>query len=95
MRQALVEARARAGLSQQDVAEAIGISRPFYTLIERGARNPSLTVALRIAELFGGDPRDLFSPRPRARRRRRTAVTRPDSGAPAGRQLRDGEVDRG
>ncbi|MDI6871196.1 MAG: helix-turn-helix transcriptional regulator [Bacillota bacterium] len=60
MRKALIETRRRAGLSQKDVAEAVGISRSFYTLIERGTRNPSLPVALRIARFFGADTRQLF-----------------------------------
>ncbi|HHW14363.1 MAG TPA: helix-turn-helix domain-containing protein [Firmicutes bacterium] len=63
-RVALIQARRRAGLSQQQVAEAVGVSRSFYTLIERGCRTPSLAVALRIAEFFGAAPGELFSPYP-------------------------------
>lgn len=63
-RVALIGARRRAGLSQQQVAEAVGISRSFYTLIERGCRTPSLAVALRIAGFFGAAPGELFPPGP-------------------------------
>lgn len=62
MRRALIEARKNAGLSQQAVAAAVGISRSFYTLIENGARSPSLPVALRIAGLLGAEPGGLFAP---------------------------------
>lgn len=62
MRRALANRRGQAGLSQQDVARAVGISRSFYTLIERGARNPSLVVALRLAALLGAAPEELFAP---------------------------------
>lgn len=59
---ALIRARKNLGLSQQAVATAVGISRSFYTLIERGVRNPSLPVALSIAKLFGVSPEELFAP---------------------------------
>jgi putative transcriptional regulator len=62
VRKALIEARRNAGLAQKAVAEAVGISRSFYTLIERGDRNPSLPVALRLARFFGTDTRVLFAP---------------------------------
>ncbi|MGE5553937.1 MAG: helix-turn-helix transcriptional regulator [Betaproteobacteria bacterium] len=62
MRKALIEARRRAGLSQKEVAAAVGVSRSFYTLVERGSRNPSLPVALRIARFFDTDTKDLFGP---------------------------------
>ncbi|MGE5507128.1 MAG: helix-turn-helix transcriptional regulator [Chitinophagales bacterium] len=59
---ALFRARKSLGLSQQAVAAAVGISRSFYTLIERGIRNPSLSVALSLSKLFAVSPEELFAP---------------------------------
>lgn len=60
-RNTLAEVRARRGLTHQQVADAAGISRAFYTRIESGIRTPSLDVALRIAEVLDADPRELFA----------------------------------
>jgi len=38
------------GLNVKQVAEAAGVSTPFVTLVEKGAREPSLRVLRRIAE---------------------------------------------
>lgn len=53
MRAWLKEKRDEKGLVQRDVAEKVGISRQFYTLIETGARNPSTKVAKKIATTLG------------------------------------------
>ena len=44
--------RAERGLSRQDVADALGINYQTVGYIERGDYNPSLELALTIAELF-------------------------------------------
>lgn len=46
MRDYLVELRLKKGLSQQDVAERLGISRQYYQMIERGERQKRLDLAL-------------------------------------------------
>jgi putative transcriptional regulator len=43
------------GWSQQSVAQKLGISQTFYSMIERGERNPTLSLAKQIANLFGVD----------------------------------------
>lgn len=47
--------RKKLGLSQQQVAELVGISRSFYTRIELGTERPSLDVAFKIAKTLGLD----------------------------------------
>ena len=46
LRDYLVELRLKKGLSQQDVAERLGISRQYYQMIERGERQKRLDLAL-------------------------------------------------
>ena len=41
-------ARVRVGLTQQQLAEAIGITRQTVSLIEKGKYNPSLKLCLQI-----------------------------------------------
>ena len=42
--------RNEAGLSQTDLSEKCGIDRSYISEIEKGARNPSLGVLLKLAE---------------------------------------------
>ncbi|MGN0317719.1 MAG: helix-turn-helix transcriptional regulator [Lachnospira sp.] len=44
--------RARAKLSQKDVADAIGISRQTYNCIETGKRETSITTILALVAFF-------------------------------------------
>ena len=48
----LTQARLAKGLSQSEVAQAVGISQPAYWDIEHGDRQPSLAVIKRLAKLF-------------------------------------------
>ncbi len=62
-RQALTEARQRARLTQQELADRAGIARTTIARIEGGSLDPSITTALKLARalrstcerLFGGD----------------------------------------
>ncbi len=49
MRGWLKEIREKADLTQEELAKDIEISRPYYTEIEKGLKNPSVKVAKRIA----------------------------------------------
>lgn len=60
MRKALLEARKRNGFSVKEIADRLGISASFYYKIEKGSRNPTLTLAQRIAELLKEDISALF-----------------------------------
>lgn len=48
----LIERRKKLGLSQQEVADAAGIDRSYYTKIENGL-TPSVKVAKAISEILG------------------------------------------
>ena len=52
--------RKQKGLTQKEVAENIGISRPMYTNIENGNRNPSLGIMKKIVKLLGEEAKDIF-----------------------------------
>lgn len=53
MRIWLQKKRQELNLSQDDIAVAVGIKRPYYTMIENGSRNPSVKVAKKISLLLG------------------------------------------
>lgn len=59
-REILFELRNKNGLTHEDVAKAIGISRSHYGLIENGNRNPSYEVAQRLAKFFKTSIKELF-----------------------------------
>lgn len=60
MREKLSKLREERKMTQEDVANAVGISRSFYGLIEIGERNPTFGLAKRIAGVFGVNPEDIF-----------------------------------
>lgn len=52
MKNRLKVLRAERDWSQQDLAEALGVSRQSVNAIETGKYDPSLPLAFRIADLF-------------------------------------------
>ncbi|WPS90162.1 helix-turn-helix transcriptional regulator [Brevibacillus halotolerans] len=40
-------------MTREEVSKLIGISRQYYSMIELGDRNPSVSVAKRIGEVLG------------------------------------------
>lgn len=60
VRSHIKEHRLRRGLSQQELADAVGVSRQSVNSIERGRYIPSLPLALRFARLFGCATEVLF-----------------------------------
>jgi putative transcriptional regulator len=54
------ERRLRQGLTQEELARAVGVSRQSINAIERGRYTPSLPLALRFAQVFGCSSDDLF-----------------------------------
>ena len=54
------EHRLRHRLSQEELANEVGVSRQSINSIERGRYIPSLPLALRFAKLFGCTTDDLF-----------------------------------
>ena len=62
MNNRLVVLRAERGWTQGDLAERVGVSRQSIISIERGRYDPSLGLAFRLAEAFGLQIEDLFTP---------------------------------
>ncbi|MFZ5540880.1 MAG: helix-turn-helix transcriptional regulator [Pseudomonadota bacterium] len=58
----LREARRRAGLSQEALAELAGLHRTYVGSIERGERNVSIDNMERLAAALGRDIIDLLKP---------------------------------
>ena len=56
--------RKDAGLTQQQLAEAVSVSRQSIISIERGRFDPTLKVAFRIAQVLGCAIEDAFAPPP-------------------------------
>jgi putative transcriptional regulator len=52
--------RVERGLTQDELAQAVGVSRQSIISIERGRYTPSLYLALRIAQFFQCSTDELF-----------------------------------
>ena len=55
------ELRKNMGLSQEDLAKDLGISRQTISSIERGRYNPSLELAFTISNYFKTTIEDIFN----------------------------------
>jgi putative transcriptional regulator len=62
MRNRLREQRTQRGMSQAEVAAALGVSRQTVISIESGRYLPSLPLAFKIARLFGLPVDKMFDP---------------------------------
>lgn len=60
MRNRLKELRARDNLTQEDLAEKVGVSRQTIVAIEKEKYDPSLSLAFRLARCFGTTIEDIF-----------------------------------
>jgi len=63
MRHNLIKARKKAGLTQGDVSEAIGVSRAWYVAVEGGGVDPRTGQMESIADVLGveeAERRDLI-----------------------------------
>ena len=56
--------RIERGLTQEQLAFEAGIDLTYEGGIERGKRNPSLMVMVRVAEALGVTPSELLKPLP-------------------------------
>ena len=56
--------RAEQGVTRRQLADALGVHYQTVGYLERGEYNPSLHLALRIAEFFGVPVEAVFSTRP-------------------------------
>ncbi|TWT32353.1 anaerobic benzoate catabolism transcriptional regulator [Posidoniimonas corsicana] len=50
----------RAGMTQQQLADEVGVTRQTIIALEKGAYTPSLALALRIAKLFDEPTDEVF-----------------------------------
>ena len=57
---AMKEARSRAGLSQQELADRLGVSRQTINAIEKGDYNPTIRLCIGICRVLGLTLNDLF-----------------------------------
>lgn len=58
--QKLVKLRNEKGLSQDDMAKKLGISKPFYCQVENRQRRLSYKFAFLIGEILGCKPDEIF-----------------------------------
>ncbi len=52
--------RKKEGLTQEDLAHELGISRVYMGYIEQGRESPSLKLLMKMARKFGVSVEDLF-----------------------------------
>jgi putative transcriptional regulator len=55
------ELREKNGLTQEILAEKVGVTRQTILFLEKGKYNPSLRLAYKIARVFGVMIEDVFS----------------------------------
>ena len=60
MENRLEEMRTHKGLTQQELADLVNVSRQTIISLERGRYNPSITLAFRLARLLGVTIEELF-----------------------------------
>lgn len=60
MRNDVKDLRVAAGLSQRELAEALGVSRQTVNSIETGRYDPSLPLAIAIARHFARTVEEIF-----------------------------------
>lgn len=53
--------RQKAGLTQVELAEKVGVTRQTIIAIEKGDYTPSVALALRLAKVFKASVEDLFT----------------------------------
>ncbi len=60
MKNRLEELRKSRNLRQDELGEALGVSRQTVISIEKGKYNPSITLAFKIARFFGASIEEIF-----------------------------------
>ena len=53
--------RSRLNMTQQELADALGVSRQAVHAIQAGKFNPSPLLSLKISQVFGKPVNDIFS----------------------------------
>ncbi|WP_339254823.1 helix-turn-helix transcriptional regulator [Sporosarcina sp. FSL W8-0480] len=62
MKNLIKDMRTEMGLTQDDLAEKLEVSRQTIISLEKGRYNPSLILAFKIAKLFNCKIEDIFQP---------------------------------
>lgn len=57
----LKEYRAKINVNQHEMGKLVGVSRQTISQIERGDYSPSVTLAIKIAKIFGAAVEDIFN----------------------------------
>lgn len=57
---AMKQARSQAGLSQQELADRLGVSRQTINAVEKGDYNPTVRLCIGICRVLGVTLNDLF-----------------------------------
>lgn len=52
--------RYRQNMTQEELSKRSGISRSYISKIERGEREPTITVICKLADALGVKPEDLY-----------------------------------
>ena len=60
MKNRLEQLRKERGLRQEDLAQALGVSRQTVISLERGKYNPSLALAFKLARVFALPIEEIF-----------------------------------
>ena len=60
MRKSLKEARLRAGLTQRELADAVGCSRENYSAIETGRLEGSIEIWIQLQKVLSIEPADVL-----------------------------------
>ena len=60
MKNRLEELRRQRAIRQEDLAQALGVSRQTVISLEKGKYNPSLSLAFKLARYFGLPIEDIF-----------------------------------
>ncbi|QTV06745.1 helix-turn-helix transcriptional regulator [Faecalibacter bovis] len=56
----ILSIRTRKGISQDDLAKEIGLSRPSIANIEKGKQRPSIYILLQLSKILGVDIKELL-----------------------------------
>lgn len=59
-REWMVRYRKKLKLTQEEMAQLIGISRSYYTQIENGTHTPSGLIALRLSNIFNVEMSEFY-----------------------------------
>jgi transcriptional regulator with XRE-family HTH domain len=61
------QCRVAAGLSQEELAVAMGVEQGYVSRLEAGSRNPTIVTIWHAAKALGVEPVALFAPPPTGR----------------------------